>query len=762
NPETLHKAQEEVDQVLGDKTLEFAHLSQLKYVEACIRETLRTRGPIGSFSKHAKKTTLLGGKYKVHPGDQILCSLMGLHHDYKLWGDDADLFKPERLLGERWDQLPQNSWKPFGDGIRACIGRGFAEQEMLAIVALILQTFQPQMADPSYDLKIKSTLSVKPDGFRLKVRRRPGKVPVAGLPGQISSTSSKVQAALASQPKSLIKSQGQSVLILYGSNAGTCKAFAEEIQSNASDYGLNSETRTLDDATEDVPCDCPIVIISPSYEGKPADNAKKFVTWLEAHSKDKSKMQGVKYTVFGVGNSEWSSTFHRIPKLIDESMGQMGAQTFYHTGLADVNLDLIGAWEDWLEGLWKALRSSNGITSDIGTSELEVFFEKSSLTSALAGEEMNSGTVVSNRQIAGAEVGPIKRHMQIKLPPGMTYATELGTPASQRQIATLVEYCQDEKTKKELQQLCADSTYPSRVLERRYSLLDLLEDFPNCKLPFPAYLDMLKPLASRQYSISSSLLLSSGNPNNMQNDAIASITYDIHSGPALSGNNRSFKGVASNYLAGLTEGNKVHCYVRSTNRAFHLPADPSTPIVMIAAGSGIAPMRGFIQERAAIASARGDDGASMHLGAAILYFGCRDHELDFIYAGELRAWQEQRVVDVRPAFSKRAPPGEETRYVPDRIYEDKQELVDLFSNGAKIFVCGSASKLAKSTAAVCKKIWLEANPASEEKEADDWLETVRETRPGAQMASYIREGVAILERGHYNILAETSIDQEQI
>lgn len=264
---------------------------------------------------------------------------------------------------------------------------------------------------------------MKPDGFRLKFRRRPGKVPGTGLPGQISSTSSKVQAALPSQSKSSATSKGQSVLILYGSNAGTCKAFAEEIQSNASDYGLNPETRTLDDATEHVPRDCPIVVISPSYEGKPADNAKKFVTWLEAHSKDRSKMYGVKYTVFGVGNSEWSSTFHRIPKLIDESMRQMGAQTFYRTGLADVNLDLVGTWEDWLEGLWKVLRSSNNVTGDIVTSELEVSFEQSSLTSTLAGEEMNSGTVVSNRQIAGAEVGPIKRHMQIKLPPGMTYAT---------------------------------------------------------------------------------------------------------------------------------------------------------------------------------------------------------------------------------------------------------------------------------------------------------------------------------------------------
>jgi predicted ferric reductase len=75
-------------------------------------------------------------------------------------------------------------------------------------------------------------------------------------------------------------------------------------------------------------------------------------------------------------------------------------------------------------------------------------------------------------------------------------------------------------------------------------------------------------------------------------------------------------------------------------------------VIMISAGTGIAPMRGFIEERAALAEA-----SSHKLGKAILYFGCRDHERDYIYAEQLRQWEQLGAVDVRPTFSQRGPEG---------------------------------------------------------------------------------------------------------
>ena len=104
-----------------------------------------------------------------------MCNLKGLHHDPAVYGEDANEFRPERFLDGGWEKLPSNAWKPFGTGARACIGRALAEQELLITCALIFQRFVVEMADPNYELRIKQTLTIKPQDFRFKVRRRPGK-----------------------------------------------------------------------------------------------------------------------------------------------------------------------------------------------------------------------------------------------------------------------------------------------------------------------------------------------------------------------------------------------------------------------------------------------------------------------------------------------------------------------------------------------------------------------------------------------------------
>jgi cytochrome P450/NADPH-cytochrome P450 reductase len=265
----------------------------------------------------------------------------------------------------------------------------------------------------------------------------------------------------------------------------------------------------------------------------------------------------------------------------------------------------------------------------------------------------------------------------------------------------------------------SDEVFKKEVIDKRMSVLDLLEDYPSAKLPFATYLDMLRPLTPRQYSISSSLLATPpGEP------VLASITYDVHSAPARSGNGRIFQGVASTYLATRVAGARIRCFVRRSNTGFHLPHDPSTPIIMIAAGTGLAPMRGFIQQRACIAENNGEA-----LGPALLYFGCRDYENDFLYADELRKWESLGAVQVRAAFSRHRPDGEkEYKYTHERMWEEKEEIRDLFMRGAKIFVCGSASKLAKSTNEVIKRIWRGAHPDKSEEEAQQWLDSIREMR----------------------------------
>ena len=301
---------------------------------------------------------------------------------------------------------------------------------------------------------------------------------------------------------------------------------------------------------------------------------------------------------------------------------------------------------------------------------------------------------------------------------------ELATPVSQRQIATLVGATPEADQRQALERLHSDDVYKTEVLKRRFSILDLLEEAPSCTIDIAAYLDMLKPLAPRQYSISSSPLVNVANHAEEDLDApiTASLSYDVHSSPSWSGHGH-FNGVASTYLARCAPGSKIRCFVRPTNVGFHLPADPETPIIMIAAGTGLAPMHGFIQERASLAAA-----GSRKIGPAILYFGCRDVDKDYIYKDELAQWEKDGVVSVRPAFSRNGPEGV-PKYVYERMWNDRDELAQLFSEqGAKIFVCGSAGKLAKSTAEVTQKIYMDKHPEKSEKEAFEWLQGIRETR----------------------------------
>lgn len=336
--------------------------------------------------------------------------------------------------------------------------------------------------------------------------------------------------------------------------------------------------------------------------------------------------------------------------------------------------------------------------------------------SFLVSSDLNAKAIISNLTKSGKDGAPIT------VAELLGTRVELGTPVSQRQLETIAKTASDANERKAIEELASDRKYKEEVLAKRMSIIDILDDYPSCKLDFAAYLDMLKPLSPRQYSISSSPLAKKVEPGSDETPTMASVTYDVHERPARSGHNRIFRGVASTYLSNKDVGGKLRCFVRPTNAAFHLPQDTETPVIMIAAGTGFAPMRGFTQERACLTEAGGKK-----LGPAILYFGCRDADKDFIYKDELKKWEEAGVVEVRPTFSRNGPEGH-YKYVPDRIWAERDELAQLFKDGAKIFLCGSASKLAKSSNEIIMKIWLEKNPGKTEDDAFEWLQKQREER----------------------------------
>jgi len=197
--------------------------------------------------------------------------------------------------------------------------------------------------------------------------------------------------------------------------------------------------------------------------------------------------------------------------------------------------------------------------------------------------------------------------------------------------------------------------YAQEVLAKRVSLLDVLEANPDVQPTFAQYLEMLPPIRVRQYSISSSPLW---NPHRV------TLTISVVKAPALSGKHDEFIGVATTYLDGLRPGDKVQMAVRPSG-TFRLPLDPSIPVVMIAAGSGVAPMRGFIQERALQKEAGRD------VGNMTLFFGCRSLDDDFLYSKtDFEEWNKLGFLQVRPAFSSESEKSEGCKYV--------QEYVTLF------------------------------------------------------------------------------------
>jgi cytochrome P450/NADPH-cytochrome P450 reductase len=280
----------------------------------------------------------------------------------------------------------------------------------------------------------------------------------------------------------------------------------------------------------------------------------------------------------------------------------------------------------------------------------------------------------------------------------LTEFAELQQIATRKQIQIMSEHTRCPVTKPKLLAYVGDDDasterYRSDVLGKRKSVFDLLEEHPACELPFHAYLEMLSLLAPRYYSISSS---PAGDA------ARCSVTVGVVEAPASSGRG-VYKGVCSNYLAGRRAGDTVHATVRETKAGFRLPDDPSVPIIMIGPGTGLAPFRGFLQERAD----RKAKGAS--LGAAMLFFGCRHPEQDYLYADELKAFAADGVTELHTAFSRAD--GAKT-YVQHLVAAQKDRVWGLIEKGAIIYVCGDGGKMEPDVKAALVSIYRERSGAN--------------------------------------------------
>src|SRR5688572_6956682 len=742
NPAVLARAYEEVDRVLGpDPTVKptFAQVNQLTYISQILKESLRLWPTAAAYAFAPYEDTVIGGQYKLKRRHTVLLLAPMLHRDQKVWGEQAETFDPDRFARDAENALPPNAYKPFGNGQRACIGRQFAMQEAALVIGMMLQRFQ-LLDHTSYKLRVKETLTLKPEGLKMKVRLRDDS---ARRATKRSGPVPNIVTAPAAGPAAA--SHGTPLLVLFGSNLGTSEEFARQIAEAGERNGFTSTLAPLDDYAGRMPKEVAVAIVSGSYNGAAPDNAAGFLRWIR-ESATAGSLAGIKYTVFGCGNRDWSSTYQSIPRAIDERLEALGARRIYARGEGDAREDLDGQFQVWFEQLWQAVGEALSIEVDLSRGERA---EPLYLVEAVSAPQANplvaaTGAmpmeVAVNRELQNTS-GPnpserSTRHIEVNLPDGMKYRAgdhlsilpengealveralsrlgferdahvrlradggrkaflpvdetisvqrllanyvELQQVATRKQIAALAQHTRCPVSKPKLAALAGNddastALYRAEISKKRKSVLDLLEEFPACELPFNVYLEMLPLMVPRYYSISSSPAADFRR---------CSITVAVVEGAARSGRG-TYQGVCSTFLRRQGEGSVIHGFVKETTAGFRLPED-ARPIIMIGPGTGLAPFRGFLRERAAL-KAQGKP-----LGEAILFFGCRHREQDYIYAKELEAYVNQGLMQLYVACSRMD--GKKT-YVQDLIREHWREVWKLLDAGAKIYVCGDGSRM---------------------------------------------------------------------
>lgn len=747
NPQVQEKLIAEADAVLGrDYSYRptYEDCAKLDYAQRILKESLRLTPTAPMIMRQIMRDTTIGhGRFRVESGQKIGISLQVLHRDPRHWGEDADLFNPDRFLPEAEEARHPDAYHPFGMGMRACIGFQFALLEAKMVLARFAQRYVAKPQDPRYVLREKQTLTIKPDQLFMVVERRPetkGRFPAKTAPA--AAATPVVQSATAA-------SAGRPMLVLYGSNMGSCRDIAVALTQQAGQRGFAPVLRALDEqAGQACPTDGPVVIVTSTYNGTPPDNAAAFAKALETAPAD--FYRGVRFAVLGCGNRQWHQTFQKFPKEVESRLQALGGEPIVEIGAADADGDFEGAVETWTQAFWSAVDAGFGAASasPIETAAADdlaptVRVESANLAGPVArpfpdytplDADSFLAPVVVNRELQAHGSSASTHHLEITLPAGVAYkagdhlgvfprnpadvvaavaercrldlsATVIlspagaaapedqglpfGTPVSVGDLlATYVDLtgpitrrdlrawaktadCPPDKAR--IAAWLAD--VPGLVGGSKPRITDLLAQVPSVRLDLATLLTVRPTLKPRYYSISSSSLLA---PDS------CSVTVGVKRFKGPDGSDR--EGLCSHYLAGTAEGTTLRVVVKDTGSTFRLPENPLTPIILVGPGTGLAPLRGFLQERHALHS-RG-----IAIGQSLLFFGCRS-EADYLYREELEGYEKEGTLSLLSVAFSRLPDRPKT-YVQDQIRANAALVAEALAAGAWIFVCGNARGMA--------------------------------------------------------------------
>jgi NADPH-ferrihemoprotein reductase len=342
-------------------------------------------------------------------------------------------------------------------------------------------------------------------------------------------------------------------------------------------------------------------------------------------------------------------------------------------------------------------------------------------------------------------ISSLDQSVQVKVPSPTTweallqYYLEICAPVHRETVQSLAQFAPSEAAKAFLKQLGEDKdVYHDYCSKTHVTLGRLLEIVSPSQgswstIPLSFILESLPKLSPRYYSISSSSVVSpkhisitvatSSEPSPTHNAPIPGLTTDYLL--AIEQNRRDIDTSCepayniSGPNNALEQGSKLFAHIRKSK--FRLPILPKTPIIMIASGSGVAPFRGFLTERARVAH------IGREVGQSILFFGCRSSD-DYLYRDELEALQQTyEEINIVTAFSRSEKNKKGSKcYVQDKVEENDENLIELFmEHNAYLYICGSAG-MARDVAARLGEC-MRARRGWSEAELREWSEGMRRT-----------------------------------
>ena len=526
--------------------------------------------------------------------------------------------------------------------------------------------------------------------------------------------------------------QRLAVAVLFASQTGTAESLARKLAKEARGKGFAADSRDLGSMPLEAiaKLERVLVIASTHGDGDPPDSAGAL--GLQLANAQGSPLAGLKYAVLALGDSSYAR-FCQFGKSIDERFAALGAMRL--TERIDADGDAEAAFKAFRERLWPVLYAQ--LPPGAGTSGLVPIEAPMELEpekpEGFGRHRPFAAEILGKSVLSGAESDKEVRHIVLSLrDSNITYqpgdALGVWPRQSPQLVAAIVEasgisadarvtldgedlaLSEALATKRELTVLTPPTVIkfanltkderlqalvaPERSAELQQFLehkdiVDLLQCNPRAIDEAQTLVSLLPALKPRLYSICSSQAAFPGEVHL----TVAAVRYER--------GGRWRGGLASTWFADRLQVGRSAAVFVQPNPRFRLPADPGTPVVMIGPGTGIAPFRAFLHQRRA-------QGLT---GRTWLFFGDRHVRSDFLYQAELQSFlQRQELSRLDTAFSRDQP---EKIYVQHRMLEAGKELWSWLQDGACIYVCGDASRMARDVDAAWRRILVDQGRRSE-------------------------------------------------